>query len=144
MPGRKDQNLSWDLSGCYFKWLSLQTKVDLPLWLECCCFSHVSALKGWLGASQHQGWKGGTLGSWSSSALAGVLLHVGSRKQLCSPDSCRVRLTQCFCLVLLWCKFSSFPRRSPKRFLSLQVFGSLQSAVTMFLAAQQFVYQELA
>lgn len=44
--------------------------------------SHVSVLRWWLEASQHQGCKGGTVGTWCSPALAGVLPQMWSLKQL--------------------------------------------------------------
>lgn len=47
-----------------------------------CCVSRVSALRRWLEASQHQGWRGGTSGAQCSLVLAGVLPHVWSWKQL--------------------------------------------------------------
>lgn len=47
-----------------------------------CCVSRVIALRRWLEASQHQGWRLGTSGAWCSLVLAGVLPRVWSWEQL--------------------------------------------------------------
>lgn len=117
-----------------FPWMlfqvALQTKVDLLPWCLGTAQGRNAAVLAmcllWKGALEQGSIRDKKEGPWVRGApllWQGVLPLMRGWKQLCWPDSCSAWLTQCFCLGLLWCNISSFPERSLKRFLSLQVFG---------------------